>query len=118
MNRDLLKQVILEQREYTLPEDYIPRTLFRKIKPLLSNELILIITGLRRTGKSILLRNIQQINKQSDYYLNFDDDRLVNFELSDFEIAVCRRGNDDFIAWFFNQKPFCISFGQCLSLIS
>jgi predicted AAA+ superfamily ATPase len=47
---------------------------------------VLILTGVRRCGKSTLLQELRRKNKKSDYYLNFDDDRLANFKLSDFQM--------------------------------
>lgn len=101
MNRELLKQVILEQHEYDLPEDYIERSINRVVAPLCDNPLILIITGIRRAGKSILLRSIRKKRKESDYYINFDDDRLVNFTLEDFQALL-----EVFIELFGVQKSF------------
>jgi len=44
----------------------------------------IIISGIRRCGKSTLLRQIINTRKNF-YYLNFEDPKLVNFELSDFD---------------------------------
>ena len=46
---------------------------------------ILVVTGVRRCGKSTLLRQIQQQVSESDYYINFDDERLLNFTVDDFQ---------------------------------
>lgn len=44
---------------------------------------ILIISGVRRCGKSTLIKN-RFLEMKNSLYLNFEDPRLVNFELSDF----------------------------------
>ncbi len=44
----------------------------------------LIISGIRRCGKSTLLRQVMK-NLRNFYYLNFEDTRLAGFEASDFE---------------------------------
>jgi len=44
---------------------------------------ILIISGIRRCGKSTLIRK-RFLNENNAYYVNFEDPRLINFELSDF----------------------------------
>ena len=61
----------------------IEREIFPKLESYINNKFIIIISGLRRSGKSTLL---QQLRKKYDgYYLNFDDERLVNFKLEDFQ---------------------------------
>ncbi|MFH0755487.1 MAG: ATP-binding protein [bacterium] len=45
---------------------------------------ILIISGIRRTGKSTLLCQIMNLLNKNWYYFNFEDERLINFEVSDF----------------------------------
>ena len=46
----------------------------------------LIVTGIRRGGKSTLLKQILEADDSKKLFLNFEDPRLFNFELSDFEI--------------------------------
>ena len=101
MDRNLLKQVILEQSNYNLPSNYIQRDIDHKIDQLFGNQLIIIITGIRRSGKSVLLKSIREKREGSDYYLNFDDDRLINFSLPDFQILL-----EVFIELFGTQKSF------------
>jgi hypothetical protein len=44
-----------------------------------------IVSGLRRVGKSTLLAQMaHQLGEQTFYYLNFEDDRFINFEAGDF----------------------------------
>lgn len=45
---------------------------------------ITVISGIRRSGKSTLLKQLSD-NYKSFYYLNFDDERLVDFAVSDFQ---------------------------------
>lgn len=51
----------------------------------LFTEQIVIITGVRRCGKSVLLQQIRSKLPQKDYFLNFDDDRLSSFRLEHFQ---------------------------------
>ena len=44
----------------------------------------LIITGIRRCGKSTLLKQIMDQSKEGPFYLNFEDPRLYPFEMKDF----------------------------------
>lgn len=46
----------------------------------------LIISGIRRCGKSTLLHQLIETVTESYFYLNFDSAKLYNFELADFEI--------------------------------
>jgi len=44
----------------------------------------LIITGIRRCGKSTLLQQINRTSGERTLYLNFEDPRLAGFDISDF----------------------------------
>jgi uncharacterized protein len=50
----------------------------------LTKEHIIIITGIRRCGKSTLLSQLMSANKGQYGYLNFEDPRIFGFELKDF----------------------------------
>ncbi|MBN2366184.1 MAG: ATP-binding protein [Calditrichaeota bacterium] len=50
----------------------------------LHNPLITIISGVRRCGKSTLLRQIMD-KRECFYYFNFEDPRTIRFEVTDFE---------------------------------
>lgn len=79
IQKDVLKQVIIDQqKDLNLPLG-IKRD--KILKPL--KNYVLIITGLRRCGKSTLLR--QYLNKKSPiYYIKFEDLRLSSFQDEDF----------------------------------
>ena len=79
ISRDVLKELILaQQKDLDLPLGVLRE---KQIKPL--KKFALIITGLRRSGKSTLLRQYLN-NKKPIYYLHFEDLRLSSFESSDF----------------------------------
>lgn len=82
MDKNLLRQVIYEQRN-NLADLGIPR---RIDDLLLSCPEIVVITGVRRCGKSVLLQQIRNKQQEQDYYLNFDDERLINFKIEDFQM--------------------------------
>lgn len=84
MDRDKLKELIIEQNRRASKVDYVPRELMSKIEKNFSNNFIIIISGVRRCGKSTLLG---QIRVSTDcYYMNFDDERLIDFQLQDFQV--------------------------------
>lgn len=82
--KELLKQIIFEQQEYCkkIAQDTVPRDIE---KEWLTTTEILIITGIRRCGKSVLLQQMRNKLPEQDFFFNFDDERLVNFTVSDFQ---------------------------------
>jgi len=46
----------------------------------------LIVSGIRRCGKSTLLQQMILKHHESAFYLNFDIPKLYNFEIEDFEL--------------------------------
>ena len=82
--KELLKKIIFEQQAYrnNIVENTIPREIEEEW--LTTNE-ILIITGIRRCGKSVLLQQMRNKLTEQDFFFNFDDERLVNFTVADFQ---------------------------------
>lgn len=85
MNRTELKEIIIDQNSRKEQENLVARELFAKVESCVNNDFIIIISGIRRCGKSTLLNQIRK--KYPGYYLNFDDERLINFNVEDFQIA-------------------------------
>ena len=85
MNQSLLRQLIQEQQPVRLPADLVIRDVWAKFQSFESNNQIIIIKGLRRSGKSTLLQLARSLQKEPHFYFNFDDDRLVNFTVADFQ---------------------------------
>lgn len=88
MNKQDLLQVIIDQKQEPIPAPLIERWQFDEILPLVGNKQVIVISGVRRAGKSTLMQMLRQHSEQSDYYINFDDDRLVQFELGDFDMLL------------------------------
>jgi len=85
ITRETLKEVIVSQREFLdKSEQGTMREKWKDIK--IGDSFALIITGIRRCGKSTFLNQILKRQKVG-YYLNFEDPRLEGFELSDFNKA-------------------------------
>jgi predicted AAA+ superfamily ATPase len=101
IERELLKKVILEQSVIPIPRDYVDRQINSVITRLIKGNSIIIITGVRRCGKSVVLKNIRNALPESSYYINFDDDRLVNFTVDDFQTLY-----EVFVEMFGVQKTF------------
>jgi len=95
--KDTLRQVILDQQQ----QEY-DRFIERKIdQQLIDCEEILIISGLRRCGKSVLLQQIRTTQTEKNYFINFDDERLVGFNVEHFQIL-----NEVFIELFGIQQKY------------
>lgn len=83
MDYSELKEIVLDQERAKKNFPLIERDIFPKVEAYFKNPFVIIVSGLRRVGKSTLLQQIRA--KHQGYYLNFDDERLVNFHLEDFQ---------------------------------
>ncbi|HRY32003.1 MAG TPA: ATP-binding protein [Bacteroidales bacterium] len=73
---------MLSQQEWLIPGQHeIPRNILKDIGEL--SPFGYIITGVRRAGKSTLLRQIMQERNARNYF-NFEDSRTAGFEVRDF----------------------------------
>ncbi|TWV15134.1 ATP-binding protein [Bacteroidaceae bacterium HV4-6-C5C] len=80
--KQLLKDIITDQKTFLAGRDTIPRYFSESY---LNNEEIIIVSGVRRCGKSVLLQQIRRKMPQQDYFFNFDDDRLTQFRVEHFQ---------------------------------
>lgn len=80
--KQLLKDIITDQKTFLSNKRTIIRDFPMKY---LDNEEVIIISGVRRCGKSVLLQQIRERLPQKDYFFNFDDDRLSNFTIESFQ---------------------------------
>ena len=60
----------------------VKRRMLEKYEP--NSSFVLIITGIRRSGKSTLMDQFISENKEEIVYLNFEDPRIFGFDLNDF----------------------------------
>lgn len=88
MEREVLKQVIADQQEYRSPKLFFNRTQSESILRFIDDPSIIIISGIRRSGKSTIQRLLQLDLVKSDYYLSFDDERLIRFQVEDFQMLL------------------------------
>lgn len=86
MQKTLLKEIILEQENDRRDIDAgIPRDALSTASQHASLPHAVVVSGIRRCGKSTLLNQvINNLYKKGVYYLNFEDERLVDFNLDDF----------------------------------
>ena len=75
-----LRQVIISQNRQLYSDSGVRRNCV--IKPL--KKFVTIVSGIRRCGKSTLLRQYLA-EKKPVYYIHFEDVRLASFEIKDFE---------------------------------
>jgi uncharacterized protein len=95
--KEILRLVIKEQsKQISLHE-------IERIIPqgLVETQEILVISGLRRSGKSVLLQQIRKRQTEHNYFINFDDERLVNFQVEHFQLL-----HEVFIEMYGEQKTF------------
>ncbi len=89
----------LQQRIRPLSGNFIGREQ-REIMSL-CNDFIQVISGIRRSGKSTLLRQLMA-EYDTIAYFNFEDPRLTSFEVSDF-LKLDEIISDDTEAYFFDE---------------
>lgn len=83
MLKETLRSVVkAQQRELESLEHGIDRILPQKID--LKLPFAIILSGIRRCGKSTLLRQVMK-KTNSSYYFNFEDPRATSFEINDFQ---------------------------------
>lgn len=85
MEKLKLEEVIKDQAAIAEKKDLIERDVQKRLSELGKTSSVTIISGLRRCGKSTLMDSVRK--HRDGYYLNFDDERLVGFEVDDFQKA-------------------------------
>jgi len=85
MEKETLRQIVAQQRgETVLPAGTVRREVLDGILASLNDKRILILTGMRRSGKSTILKQIMQ-HTSSYCYVSFEDERFIDFEAKEFE---------------------------------
>lgn len=81
--KETLRNIIKSQRENLInPEKFLERELLPEIDR--KSQHAVILSGIRRCGKSTLLLELMQ-TLNNYYYFNFEDPRSINLEVTDFE---------------------------------
>src|SRR3972149_3684513 len=84
-SKDQIKAMLLEQMQTFWELDTgIERAQLAEIERAANLPHAVIISGLRRVGKSTLLAQLaHRLGKDAFYYINFEDDRFVGFQAED-----------------------------------
>lgn len=83
MLRFELEQILADQEQYfTTRGKIIPRLLENQV--VVDVPMAVIVCGIRRSGKSTLLKHLLQDRRESVGYIHFDDPRLNGFTVADF----------------------------------
>lgn len=100
MNRALIEEVYLDQnKDITLKPGTIKRDI--DLEKAIKTEQIVVISGVRRSGKSTLLKQMMQYYESYSYF-NFDDERLINFDIADFQelLLIIKKYNQSKVVFF------------------
>ena len=88
MEVETIKKIIFEENvDFDKKEEGIVRDKLNKIEELKKIPHIIIISGLRRCGKSTLLKQIKSklYPDKNNAYLNFENEKLFNFQIQEFD---------------------------------
>ena len=77
--RDVIKRIFTEEK-------IVEREFLDMWKKSIDSNLIKVITGIRRSGKSIF--SLQLLEKRNYAYINFDDERLVGLKTADLDVIL------------------------------
>jgi len=90
MNRDSVRRALIDQKEEInrifKEETLIEREKLDEFTPFLNDKLIKVITGVRRSGKSVF-SHLSLRNKKYAY-INFDDERVMNVKTEDLNMLL------------------------------
>ena len=87
ISKELLKEVLMEQQKKVKQaknEGFVTRERLDEIRKFAEVRHSIVITGVRRCGKSVFLSQIMDAFFENCYYINFEDERLAGFDLNDF----------------------------------
>lgn len=82
--QDLRKIVLKQKEEIEQLDGTIKRDILSEILSWFKDNRVIILTGIRRCGKSTILRQIMK-QKENYCYVNFEDERFLDFKAQDFE---------------------------------
>ncbi|MEK7504423.1 MAG: ATP-binding protein [Patescibacteria group bacterium] len=103
ITKEALASALKEQTESFQVRDLgVEREILGELKETIFAPQITVITGLRRVGKSTLLAQIaNKYLKDGYYFVNFEDERLLNFQVKDFDLL-----HETLISMFGEKRTF------------
>jgi len=103
MDKNIMKEILLEQKELLKEKERgIEREELQVINRYVKVPHVVVISGLRRSGKSTLLLQIMDTYYDENvYYCNFEDERLTDFTSKDFNMLY-----ETFLELFGESKVF------------
>ena len=85
--KETIKGILLEQEKKIgkiKSDEFVIREKIHEIQKFIELKHAIIITGVRRCGKSVFLSQIMNMISDGFYYINFEDERLSGFDVGDF----------------------------------
>lgn len=88
MEKALILEIIEEQADMLISgHASYPRHALSELQAAIKSPQIVVITGIRRGGKSTLLQQILKTHfDQKAFYFSFEDERLIHFTVDDFSL--------------------------------
>mgnify|MGYP001594851838 CR=1 FL=1 len=105
LTKELLSSVLKEQFETFMIRDRgVQREILSSLGGVVHSPQIMVVTGLRRVGKSTLLAQIaDKFFKNGFYFVNFEDERLLSFGVNNFDLL-----HETLISLFGEKKTFLL----------
>jgi len=85
ISKDSLKEIILENKEYIV-SSIKPPVKREVLASMPSTSKVILLHGVRRSGKTYILYDIFKGSSETSLYIDFEDERLSQFEVKDFEL--------------------------------
>jgi len=105
VSQEVLRQIVATQKKgLGEKKDSLRRDILGQVLPWMKDKRVLILSGLRRSGKSTLLGQLMTETKGWGY-ANFEDERLLDFRAQDFELLneALIEGYGDIRTYFFDE---------------
>ena len=85
VSTELLRHVVIQQKNQIEKGGvFVERSILTQVLDAFADNRVLVLTGIRRCGKSTLLKQIMRV-KTRYCYVNFEDERLLGFRAEEFE---------------------------------